>query len=438
MENVFGIRGRTLLATVGVAVLGATLTLTGCQSGPEATQAGSTGQAVDDGTTMTMWTRSATADFTQSLVDAYNASHKNKVDLTVIPFDAYQQKVGAAAGSKQLPDILSSDVVYAPNYSSKGIFADITGRVQALPYADKLAPAHMDASTADGKVYAVPHAMDLSALFYNKKLFREADLDPDKPPTSLTELAADAKKISDLGGGKSGYYFGGNCGGCMLFGTWPSIWASGGEVVAPDGKSSAINNPQAASVYSLYGQMFKDGSVPADARNENGTTQTGVFQSGNIGMQTLGATALSTLKNTKDLEIGVAPIPGVDGGTSSFIGGDVVGIAATSTKADAAWDFISWSISEEAQTEVVAKSGNIPARIDLATNKYTTDNPQAELLNSLVAIGRSPKAAGFGVAYLDANGPWLQAVRDAVFGDDAAAALATGSDAITKALQANS
>lgn len=437
MKNLFR-PGRRLPAALGVAVLGATLALTGCQSGPGGAEAGGTGSAVDDGTTVTMWTRSATADFTQSLVDAYNASHQNKVDLTVIPFDAYQQKVGAAAGSKQLPDILSSDVVYAPNYSTKGIFADITGRVQALPYAEDLAPAHVDASTVDGKVYAVPHAMDLSALFYNKKLFTEAGLDPDEPPTSLTELAASAKKISDLGGKKSGYYFGGNCGGCMLFGTWPSVWASGGDVIAPDGKSSVIDNPQAAAVYSLYGQMFEDGSAPADARNENGTTQTGVFQSGNIGMQTLGATALSTLKDTKDLEIGVAPIPGLDGGTSSFIGGDVVGISATSTKADAAWDFISWSISDEAQIEVVAESGNIPARVDLASNKYTTDNPRAELLNSLVAIGRSPKAAGFGVAYLDANGPWLQTVRDAVFGDDSAAALATGSDAITQALQTGS
>src|SRR5690348_14194176 len=94
-----------------VALLATVLALTACQSGPSTSSAGDTG-AVDDGTTVSMWTRSSTATFSQTLVDAYNASHKNKVQLTVFPADSYQQKVGTAAGAKQLPDVLASDVVY--------------------------------------------------------------------------------------------------------------------------------------------------------------------------------------------------------------------------------------------------------------------------------------------------------------------------------------
>ena len=54
---------------------------------------------IDDGTQLTMWTRAATEARGQPLVDAYNASHKNQVELTIVPTDDYQAKVGAAAGS---------------------------------------------------------------------------------------------------------------------------------------------------------------------------------------------------------------------------------------------------------------------------------------------------------------------------------------------------
>ena len=185
-----------------VAVLA--LTVTSCQSGPSASSAGDTG-SVDDGTTITMWTRSPTATFSQTLIDAYNASHKNKVQLTVFPADSYQQKVGTAAGAKQLPDLLASDVVYAPNYAAKGVYLDVTERVNQLPFKDKLATAHMKAASYNGKNYAVPHDIDLSAVFYNKALFTRAGLDPDKPPTTLAEIRTDAEKINALGGDVNGY-----------------------------------------------------------------------------------------------------------------------------------------------------------------------------------------------------------------------------------------
>ena len=84
--------------------------------------------------------------------------------------------------------MLSADVVFAPNYASKGLLADLTSRVNALKFKDALAPGHIKASTYQGKIYAVPHDIDLSAMFYNKVLFKKAGLDPEKPPTTVKEM----------------------------------------------------------------------------------------------------------------------------------------------------------------------------------------------------------------------------------------------------------
>jgi multiple sugar transport system substrate-binding protein len=420
--------------TRAAVLLAGALVLAACQSGPSTASGGDTG-AVDDGTTITMWTRSPTATFSQTLIDAYNASHKNKIKLTVFPADSYQQKVGTAAGARQLPDILAADVVYAPNYASKGVYLDLTERIDALPYKDELAPAHMKTATYNGKNYGVPHDIDLSAVFYNKVLFRKAGLDPEKFPATLPGMAAAAKKIQSVGGGVSGYFFGGACPGCQLFTSWPMIWASGGEVLNEQGTTSTMDNDTAAKVYSVLRQMYTDGVVPESAKNESGPTWTQLFTEGKVGIQPMGATALQGLKEGPDLQVGVAPIPGLDGGSSSFVGGDVLGISSNSQHAAAAWDFISWTLSEDAQVDVVAKSKNITVRSDLADNSYAKEDPRLGVFNKLAGEGQTPISVNFGKTFNDPNGPWTQTIIDAIFGaDDPATALKNHNSAITESL----
>jgi hypothetical protein len=57
----------------------------------------------------------------------------------VIPADQYQQKVGAAAGSGQLPDIVGSNIVRMPDFINEGLLLDITKPFDALPNAKKRA-----------------------------------------------------------------------------------------------------------------------------------------------------------------------------------------------------------------------------------------------------------------------------------------------------------
>ena len=78
-----------------------------------------------------------------------------------------------------------------------------------------------------GRLYGVPLYADVSALFYNKDLFRKAGLDPEKPPTSLAEIREYADKITALGGDVKGYFLPGSCAGCNIFTVGPLMWASG-------------------------------------------------------------------------------------------------------------------------------------------------------------------------------------------------------------------
>jgi multiple sugar transport system substrate-binding protein len=397
--------------------------------------AGADVMGVDDGTKLTLWTRAATEARVRPLVDEYNKTHKNQIELTVTPTDDYQTKVGAAAGSNGLPDLFSADVVFMPNWTSQGLFQDITSRIAGLPYADKIAQAHIKASTWDNKQYGLPFIVDLSVWLYNKALYRQAGLDPEKGPTTLQEFADQARAVAKLGGDIHGTFFGGNCGGCNVFTWWPITWADGQQVMNEDGTQSMLNSDENKQIYSTFKGLVDDGTMQMpESKTETGPTWTQPFLSGKIGVMPWPATLTGLASDTLKLEdVGATPISGINGGQSTFVGGDSIGIGRDSKVPDQAWNFLSWLEDQDAQVNVIAKGGNVVSRTDLANNQYSAADPRLVMFNTIAGKGQTPFALKFGQTFNDPQGPWLVLLRDAVFGD--ASKIDADNDAINASLQ---
>jgi multiple sugar transport system substrate-binding protein len=408
------------------------LTLTACGSGGGS---GGSSSNPDDGTQLTMWVRSATDQFSQRLVDAYNQSHKNHVALTIIPNDNYLTKVGTAAGSRSLPDILASDVVYTPNYTKQGLFQDISAEVKALPYASTIAKSHLDVASYQGKTYAVPHKLDSSVFFYNKDLFAKAGLDPEKPPKDFAQILDYARKITALGNGVTGFDLAGSCGGCGVYTLFPYAWADGASVLSDDGKKVDINNDSFKKIFTLYKQLSDEKLVDSSDKTQDGATWPANFLAGKVGMLPLGSPIVGDLLKQTAFKWGVTALMSPDGSkTSTFIGGDVAGIAATSSHKAQAWDFLKWTLEENTQVEIIAKNGDLPGRTDLSGNKYTAADPRTKLIADGLKNGHTPFALPFGDLFNNPNGPWVATLRAAIYGNDIDKALADGQAKIQQGL----
>ena len=72
-----------------------------------------------------------------------------------------------------------------PNWVQQGLFQDLTEQIDGLSFKDEINKGHLAAGTADGKEHVLPFVLDLSMLFWNKDLFAEAGLDPEKAPANL-------------------------------------------------------------------------------------------------------------------------------------------------------------------------------------------------------------------------------------------------------------
>jgi multiple sugar transport system substrate-binding protein len=368
-------------------------------------------EGVDDGSTLTLWTRAPLEHQANLLVDAYNETHENQVELTVVPNDDYVAKVGAAAGSGGLPDLFAADIVYVPNWVQQGLFADISEQVDGLDFKDSINEGHLSAGTYEDKEHVLPFVLDLSMLFWNKELFAEAGLDPEKAPATLEEFAAAAQAVQALNKPDTyGTATGLNCGGCLVFTWFPSIWASDEEVMTDDGTESLLNGDAAQEVYDTWAGLQEAGAILPSSTDEAGPTWTAAFSEGKVGVMPFPATLLPTL----EFDAGVAGLPGVDGGASTFVGGDGIGISKDSKQSPQAWNFLNWMMSEEAQVEVLAQDGNAVSRGDLADNEYAAADPRLVTINEVAAQGDTPVAINFQQAFNAPGSPWLNLVRNAV------------------------
>lgn len=422
---------RLMAATTALALTAVGLTACGSGGGgttptnPGTTTAGTEAppaadaNGLDDGTTLTMWTRAPLERQAKNAVEAYNASHKNQVQLEIIPNDDVEGRVGAAIQSGSLPDLLAGDVVRIPYWVDQGVFTDITARIDSLPNKADLQKGHIDAGTRDGAEHTLPFVTDISVMVWNKDLYKEAGLDPEAGPKNLADFATQAKAVAGLNkDGVAGTYVAGQSGGALVFTLLPMMWASGADPLNADGTAANLNSDVAKKVYDTYRELAntKNG-LGAGSQEETGATWTAPFQEGRIGVMQYPFTAVTGLFDTVGFDIGVAGIPGVDGGQSTFLGGDALGVSKTSKNVDQAWNFLSWLMTDEAQQKVFADNNDTASSLTVLKDGYAKADERTKIANATIADGRTPVAVNFNEAFNAPGSPWQLLIQDAIWSD---------------------
>lgn len=358
------------------------------------------------------------------MVEAYNKSHKNQVKLEIIPNDDMEGKVGGASQTDSLPDILAGDVVRIPYWASEGIFTDITKQIDGLDNKADLQQGHIEAGTVDGAEYTLPFITDVSVMVWNKNLYKEAGLDPEQGPKSIDQFVEQAKKVAALNkDGVAGSYLAGQSGGALVFDLFPSVWADGESVMNKDGSEATLDNDSMKGVLNAYKELANTtNGLGAGSKEETGATWTAPFANGKIGVMpypNTSTTALFDAEKDGGFEVGVAPIPGTkEGKTSTFLGGDAMGISKDSKHVAQAWNFLYWLMQSDAQKEVFADQGDTASNIQTLKTAYKDADPRIQTINSVIidGNGQTPKSPAFNEAFNAAGSPWQLLVQNAVWG----------------------
>lgn len=415
---------RTLAGIAAAALIVPLAACGGSGNGGTATAEGIPAKGTDDGTEITLWTRSPLERQAKNVVEAYNKSHKNQVKLEIIPNDDMEGKVGGASQTDSLPDILAGDVVRIPYWASEGIFTDITKQIDGLDNKADLQQGHIEAGTVDGAEYTLPFITDVSVMVWNKNLYKEAGLDPEQGPKSIDQFVEQAKKVAALSkDGVAGSYLAGQSGGALVFDLFPSVWADGESVMNKDGSEATLDNDSMKGVLDAYKELANTtNGLGAGSKEETGATWTAPFANGKIGVMpypNTSTTALFDAEKDGGFEVGVAPIPGTkEGKTSTFLGGDAMGISKDSKHVAQAWNFLHWLMQSDAQKEVFADQGDTASNIQTLKTAYKDADPRIQTINSVIidGNGQTPKSPAFNEAFNAAGSPWQLLVQNAVWG----------------------
>jgi multiple sugar transport system substrate-binding protein len=217
-----------------------------------------------------------------------------------------------AAGT--LPTVFEVPFTDARTLGDNGQLADLTSEVKNLPYYSKYNPAVLaEGTTAKGKIVALPKGAYAQALHYNRKLFAQAGLDPNKPPTTWAQVQADAKQIAAKTG-QTGYAEmakNDNTGGWILT---TLVYALGGRMEVGTGTNAkaTLNNPQAITALNMLKKMrWVDNSMGSNF-DYGWSDINQAFAAGTVGMYVSGSDVYSNLVSASNIDpsiYGLAPIP---------------------------------------------------------------------------------------------------------------------------------
>lgn len=172
------------------------------------------------------------------------------------------QKLMTAIVGGVPPDVINQDRFTIGDWASRGTFTPLDSflATESGPdavKADDYYPAAWNEALYQGKVYAIPTGIDDRMLMYNRKLFREAGLDPNKPPKTWDELRDYAKKLTKYNADKT--YA--SIGFIPNFGnSWFYIysWMNGGSFMSPDGKTCTLAAPENIVAMTFMKQLYDD------------------------------------------------------------------------------------------------------------------------------------------------------------------------------------
>jgi multiple sugar transport system substrate-binding protein len=424
-------------AAVALATVAAGCSSSGSSSSPSA---GSSTFGVNATGTVTFWARTVSKTLAQKLVSEFNATHKNlqvKLTLTSINDDVTSLATSIRAGDP--PDVDGLNDIDVPTFSRNGSFMDLTAEISKLPYKAALSPGHMGLANYQGKQYGVPYWGDLSVLWYNKTLFKQAGLDPNSPPTTYAQILSDAQAINKLGHGINGFTFAGDCQGCLGFTVQPGIWADGSHLMNGDIGNQTANitgNTALVNALTLYRNIWAQHLAPDNDRTDNGPTWGEDFAAGKIGIMPGGYGQGFGL--IKPSELGTvymdAPLPGSNGGYSTFDGGDDFVIPTAAKNPSGAWEFIQWVLQTQ-QQEQFPDLGATPIRTDVLTPAFTAAHPYDAVALKALAKGYAPPTLVYDQMFNQASGPWFQMFTTAVYDGNMNTALQQGQSGLTRLLQ---
>lgn len=220
-----------------------------------------------------------------------------KTKLTVVKWDEYWTMLEAGAQGGSLPDVFWMHSNESERYMSNDMLLDLTDKIAE---SDLIDPANYPEDiwglyTHEDKYYAVPKDVDTIALWYNKTMFDDAQLEYPTADWTWDDMFEAAKKLTKDDGSQYGLALRNDN---NQAGYYNMIYDNGGFVINDDRTESGWDDPKTIEAMEQVEEFIKAGVMPSmETMSENGEDV--LFQSGKVAMVLQGSWMLAAYKDNE-------------------------------------------------------------------------------------------------------------------------------------------
>ncbi|KPM51905.1 ABC transporter substrate-binding protein [Frankia sp. R43] len=277
----------------------------------------------------------------------------NPPDVAQVTFNALSF-AATSLGAQPIDTLVGKDAVQA-NFEGDHPFAE-----SARTLGD-----------VNGHTYAVPYVFSTPVLWYNASLFRQAGLDPEKPPTTWAEVKTAATAIKEKTG-KGGVLI-----DCLTksSGDWcfqSLVLSNGGRVLSEDGTKLTFAESGAVGAVQMAADLVKAGVSPNLSQAQAFET----FGRGDLGMllETSAVQGLFIQQSQAggwELRAAAEPGFGSKAAVPTNSGSGLTILSTDPAKQRASWELIKFLTSDRAYTVISSKIGYLPLRPSLVDDPAT-------------------------------------------------------------------
>jgi sn-glycerol 3-phosphate transport system substrate-binding protein len=338
----------------------------------------------------------------QRLIEQFDSAHPD-IHVTAAYTGSYDDtnlKTRAAIQAGRPPGVVLMSANFIREYAINNEAIELDSLIAKDGMTDdrfmqQFWPALKLNATEQGHVYGVPFQNSTPLLYYSVDAFKDAGLDPDRPPVTWQDWVDDLKKLAKHDGSQTSRW------GVMFPGTYDYLgWitsafamANGGDYYNTTyGGEVYYNTPTTIGAVSLIDAMVHKWHVMPEGVTDANAVTTAFFQ-GRTAMMVLSTGSLSFVRDNMKTPYKVAFLPRKLVNAAPIGGASLIIPRGNSPERQAAaWTLINWLTSPEVAGGWSRFTGYFAPRIaayDLPDMKsYMADHPDAKVALDQLAYAR--------------------------------------------------
>jgi multiple sugar transport system substrate-binding protein len=336
-------------------------------------------------------------EFIPYYVRSFNESQSRiLVETTPIPWQEHEKKILTAVLSGDPPDVVNQ-VTPVPKWAARMALMPLDSFIRRDRFDSTMFFSSLwDEMRWQGRIFAVPVYSASYALFYNRKLFREAGLDPEKPPQTWEEVWEFNRKLTqrDAQGRIVRMGFIPNYGNLQT--SLLMAWQLGARFLTENGTKVTLSNPEMVTGLEWTVKFYDEYPLKdvAGFMAGLGFAEQHGFIAEKVGMMVLDSSFPDQIKAYRPgLDYGVALIPTFKGHPTASSGGSWwVAIPRGAKNPEAAWQFIKHIVSKESQLKEIemTEESLFPASRLAAEDPRFMNNREREIFVKQMEYSYSP------------------------------------------------